>query len=443
MQAEDAWENLQLYLWFEDRRTAARKKEQAAANARAKAKPVVLTGEEADKTGAEEEKGVEGARAGQGGGKGAGRDFSAAAIKFAAARALATVEASRQKEGGGAEVESSGKGQAELGGKPDADLVEVIAAGIKVEQAGGEEEEEGKEQEETAGGAEAEEHLTRLYGEKPDHWLHPVSLVFAIFGRPAGTNEDVDLKLNMTSGRPRGTKRRESDSGSASPSLDDGSAESAESAESARPLSTKGLKLLNGAGGKHSRAEMKALAHEVNADNKKLKSAETDAALKRRAFEALSAPPEDSKSTKELVESVKALTRAVVSKELLDQEAAERARWTEKVGAMEKKLNLYERRGKGNTPEAQDLEKALFAMYDTPVVAPLPVAAPPLDIPTPATPSLAGGDGEGVAGGEVAGTEGGGDVNDSVEVLGGGVAGGDEGDAGVAEVRILGDARRW
>ncbi|CAB1113880.1 unnamed protein product [Ectocarpus sp. CCAP 1310/34] len=410
MQAEDVWENLHLYLWFEDRRTVARKKEQTAANARAKAKPVVLTGEGADKAGAEEERGVEGARAGEGGGKGAGRDYSAAAIKFATARALVTVEAARQKEGGGAEVEYSGKGQAELGGKPDADLVEEIAAGIKLEQAGGkeEEEEEGKEQEGTAGGSEAEEYLTRLYGEKPDHWLHPASFVFA-----GNEKEGVGLGICMpVAGRWERRERRERSF-----------------------LEHEGLKLKNGAGGKHSRAEMKALAHGVNAENKKLKSAETDAALERRAFEALSAPPEDSKSTKELVESVKALTRAVVSKELLDQDAAERARWKENVGAMEKKLELYEKRGKGNTPEAQDLEKALLAMYDAPVVAPLPVAAPTLDSPTSATPSLAGGDGAGVVGGEVAGTEGGGDVNDPVEVSGEGVAGGDEDDAGVAEVR--------
>ncbi|CAN0103023.1 unnamed protein product [Ectocarpus fasciculatus] len=190
---------------------------------------------------------------------------------------------------------------------------------------------------------------------------------------------------------------------------------------------------MNGAGGKHSRAEMKALAHEVNADNKKLKSAETDADLKRRAFEALSKPPEDSESTKELVESVKALTRAVVSKELLDQEAAERARWSEKVRAMEKKMAMLEKRGKGQTAEAVALEKELWAMYDTPVVAPLPVAAPPLDIPGSATPSLAGGDGKGLAGGEATGTDRGGDANDPVEVAGGGAAGGD---AGVAEVRI-------
>lgn len=75
-------------------------------------------------------------------------------------------------------------------------------------------------------------------------------------------------------------------------------------------------------------------------------------------------------------------------------------------------------------------------MLDAPVVAPLPAAASLQDIPSSATPSLAGGDGKGAGGGEVAGTEGDGDVNDLVEVSGGGVAGGDEGGAGVGEVRI-------
>ncbi|CAM9980787.1 unnamed protein product, partial [Sphacelaria rigidula] len=48
------------------------------------------------------------------------------------------------------------------------------------------------------------QHDRWAYGERPDDWLSPHSLMFAMFGRCAGRHEDEDLKMVMTSG-PSGT----------------------------------------------------------------------------------------------------------------------------------------------------------------------------------------------------------------------------------------------
>lgn len=290
-------------------------------------------------------------------------------------------------------------------------------------------------------GLQTNEDLEDIYGPRPDGWMHPASLVFAIFGRPAGNDEDKDLSLKMTGGITGGTKRKEVDPGTPESEGEEGDAPPR--------LSTKHLQLMNGGGGKSSRAEVKKVKHEVNSENKKSRAADADADLRRRAFEAMSAPRVESKTSLALCASVQALTEAVVSKELLDQEEAKRKRWDAKVLAKEKKLAMWERRGKGESREAVALLEELEEMYDNPVVAPLPAAAPPLNTPSSSTPSLAGGGGqEGAAGGggdgretgahdtvgalseDATGVGGGGSgagagegMNNAVEVAGGEVAG--------------------
>ena len=403
---DDIWEYLQLYLWFEDRKAAAKKKEIAAASAKSKREPIVLTGSETEVAGAGN--GAEGVGASGAKGGGAVKSFSPTELSAAAARALEAADARRKAgEGAGADQSSKGTGASEDAAESDdgatkeVEGMAEIAAGVKREKTGEEEEEE---EEEVAIRRENEGELIATYGEPSNNWIHPASLVFAAFGRPAGKNEDVDLKLGMNDGRAGGSKRSASPtpSGSASPT-----------SESGTPLSTKGLKLMNGAGGHSSRAAMKKVKHEVNKDNKNIKAAEEDAALRRRALEAMTAPPVDSKSALELSANVALLTKAVVSKERLDQEAAQRARYNALVESKNNKLQMLERRGKGGSPAAQQLEDELSDLYDNPIIAPLPVAASPVNTSGPATPSLAEGDGDGsAAGGQQA--DGGGELVDEL-----------------------------
>lgn len=83
------------------------------------------------------------------------------------------------------------------------------------------------------------------------------------------------------------------------------------------------------------------------------------------------------------------LPEAVVKKGRLDEEAARRARWEQLVGAKEKRLAMLERRGKGDTPQAEKLEDELEELYDNPVVAPLPEDDPPTHTPVPVDTSIA------------------------------------------------------
>ncbi|CAN0302803.1 unnamed protein product, partial [Laminaria digitata] len=53
----------------------------------------------------------------------------------------------------------------------------------------------------------------RIYGGRPDGWLHPASLVFAMYGRPS-SREDWDLRMQEGGGPPdRKRKSREMSSG--------------------------------------------------------------------------------------------------------------------------------------------------------------------------------------------------------------------------------------
>ena len=136
----------------------------------------------------------------------------------------------------------------------------------------------------------------------------------------------------------------------------------------------------------------------VNAENE-VSASQAGVNLKHKILEALTAPAAESKSARELSASVAMLTKAVASKEHLDQQAAERARWNLKVEAKSTQQAMLDRRGRGNMKKALDLEDELNELYDNPGVALLPVVMPPVDTPITNAPSSAGGDGGGAEGG--------------------------------------------
>lgn len=161
------------------------------------------------------------------------------------------------------------------------------------------------------------------YGEMPANWIHPHSLVFALFGRPAGESEDVDLKMKMSGGGK---------TGAAATAAVGGGGGGKGSAAQAYGLGKSDLATLAGAGcgagGKQSRAEVKKERHAANSEAKRDAAAAATAKFRADALMALSAPVDAPESTKQLASSVMTLTANLVKKQKLDEEAAARDRWT-------------------------------------------------------------------------------------------------------------------
>ena len=369
-QAEDIWNHLQDKLWFADRKESHRKKVLIAANAERKASPVVIKeGESAEAVPVVK---------------------SAVASKWLKAqkKAAANTEAGDMAP----TVEGKRNQQRELAEETTEDGGGGSMSSVKLES-------DGDDEMDGDGGVSPDDDKDdeATYGARPENWMHAASLVFAVFGRPAGKDEDVDLKLKMTGGLTSGSKRKGVDNES-SPSNSEASPSTSEDGRSPG-LSTRALKLMNGAGGKQSRSDVQKMNYTVNAENKKVSTAQAGVDLKHKILEALTSPAAESKSARELSASVAMLTKAVASKEHLDQQAAERARWTLKVEAKSAQLAMLERRGRGSTKKALDIEDELNELYNNPGVAPLPVVMPPVDTPITNAPSSAGGDGGGAEGG--------------------------------------------
>ena len=368
-QAEYIWNHLQNKLWFADRKECQRKKDLNAANDERKASPVVIMKGEsakavpvvkstvASKWLKAHNKAAANTRAGD----------IAPTVKGKGKQRRESAE-STTEDGGGGSVSS-------VKLEPDGDDEMDSDGGVSPDD---DEDDEGDDE--------------AMYGARFEYWMYPASLVSVIFGRPAGKDEDVDLKLKMTGGLTSGSKRKGVNS-EASPSNSEASSSNTSEDGGSSGLSTRALKLMNGTGGKQSRSDVKKTKHAVNADNKKVNTAQADADLKRKVLEALAALVAESKSARGLSASVATLTKAVLSRERLDQEAAKRARWNQKVDAKSAQLAMLERRGRGNTKKALDLNDELNELYDNPVVV------PPEDTPITNTPSSAGGGG-GAEGGD-------------------------------------------
>lgn len=349
-QAQDIWDHLQDRLWFADRREAQRVKDLIEANKARRSSPATI--EDRDPATAE--------------------PTAQPAVTSSSPAAQRTAAATNQA---GAAADGSNKEGEE----------DESAGSVKVET-DGHAQQDGREDD--------DEDEEAKYGARPDSWLHSASLVFALFGRPAGKDEDVDLNLQMSSGPSSGRKRKAQREGSASDS--EASCSTSLSGDGpAASLSFRSLQLMNRAGGKLNRAETKKMKHAENVDNKNAKTAQEDAELKRKALTLLSSPPVESKSARELCASVAALTKAVVSREKLDEEAAARARWQQKVDVKEIQLRRLEKRGLGDSEKACKLNDELDELLDNPVVAPLQ------DPPDVNTSASAGGDKAGAEGGKV------------------------------------------
>lgn len=374
-QAEDMWKQLQDKLWFQDRKEAQRKKDLMAANEARKASPVVIDdGKTADDG--------DGNRSTANNGKGKRRQNS-------------TSPSSEENE--------------EL----------IVKNEANVSERGEDEDDEGDDEEK--------------YGPRPDSWIHPASLVFSLFGRPAGKDEDVDLQMTMTSGVSGGSKRQTDDSADSSSmpgdfcaSDDEDSQTSDASRKGAKRLSTNSLQLMSGAGGKQSRAKLKKMKQVEREAKKSDEEARGDAELKRKVLERLAAPPQETPTIKKLANSVETLSESIAL-------ATARAQWAQEVKARESQLLMLERRGKGTSEKALKLEEELTHLYDN------PHGKPSSDGPPANSQVISLGDGgsnaRSVGIDSREGGHGGGESTEGVDAEGGSVSGGVE----VVEVGHFGE----
>ena len=334
-QAEDMWKHLQDQLWFMDRKEAQRKKDLVAANEARKASPVEIDEGKSDKT--------------------EPRTGSVVASKWLSDKERAEPDA--DEDGETTATKGMGKDRRK-DVSPDSapPEEEESSASVKNEpiEGGmvGDKGDEGDDEEK--------------YGARPDRRNHPASLVFALFGRPAGKDEDIDLQIKMTSGVSSGRKRQ-AQGGASSPSEDpyasdeDGSQSSKSSGDSKGRLSIRSLQLMPGAGGKLSRANLKKAGHAEKLDKKSEEEVGRDSELKRKALENLAAPRKDSSASRDIANSIALLTKSI---EGAARRAERRAQWKFKVKAKEAQLKLLERRGKGDSSTALKLEAELNMMYE-------------------------------------------------------------------------------
>ncbi|CAN0353724.1 unnamed protein product, partial [Ectocarpus sp. 6 AP-2014] len=147
------------------------------------------------------------------------------------------------------------------------------------------------------------------YPDRPDKWMHPYLLTYCLIGRPSGS-EDPDLR--RTARKTSGPKSREGKQKSkrGSPGSSDESGSETSGAYTDVDLSLNAIRMFAGAGESQSRAQVKKEHAAVAAANAQEQA--------RRVQQT---------HTGKLVTAVEALSAAVVSRQALDEEAAERSRW--------------------------------------------------------------------------------------------------------------------
>lgn len=359
---EDAMEDLQQKLYIlEQKRTAGRKY-------------YSLVGATETAEGGEHDEGAEGVGAEGAGGKGA-----AAAADDDDARAKGKGPANKDKAGaeGVEPSEESGVGPAEGG-----------AGGVPAITEGPAGDEGGEGRRPAGGGAGGAGHPdleaddVRVYGSRPEGWLHPASLVFAMYGRPS-TRQDGDLKMEACGGGWLSRKRKAQEArsrGKGGGSVVDG-ASSSDTDVNGSAAYPRALGMV--AGGEKPRSRAKA-----RKEVKRNRLASESLALQREALECLKNPAE-SEQHAGLVACLQTITEVFVRKQAHDVEAAGFAREAEarakraearalskqKTDVLYTYLKVLQERG--DEEQAQKVAKTLIDHLNT-------IIAIPIDPPAPA-----------------------------------------------------------
>ncbi|CAM9725560.1 unnamed protein product, partial [Pylaiella littoralis] len=199
------------------------------------------------------------------------------------------------------------------------------------------------------------------FGDRPDDWINPFSLAFVLFGRPAGEQEDVDLKCKVSGGGKTGA--------AATAAVEPGGA-GVGSAAKAHGLGRHDLANLDGAGGgaggQQSRAAVKKERHVANSEAKRAEESKATAKFRAEALKAMTAPAQSSESSKRLALSVETLTRTAVLRQRLAEEGAEERRWTFRKGAKESHIAHLEKMGKINTEQWDRAQEELLEILSNP-----------------------------------------------------------------------------
>ena len=190
--------------------------------------------------------------------------------------------------------------------------------------------------------------LAKIPGQ-PDHFMHPCTLAFCLFGRPAGKHEDIDLKhCSSTSGPDRrGWKGRRTKKEGAAASLaagdgggsDGGSSESSSLPEN--PLGPAALRQFVGAGESQSRAQ-------VRKEGERLRQQES---RDNRNKESMALLKEQARLSKNVAASVKQVADDVHAQRTLEEEEACRKRKAAAIGDLKGELEYCD-------PDDKDAIKA-------------------------------------------------------------------------------------
>lgn len=178
-----------------------------------------------------------------------------------------------------------------------------------------------------------ESHARTVFPDRPKHWMHYLSLTFCFFGRPAGKNEDVELRLCKAGSGPEGdrTPKVKKEKKAKQKSSDEGSDSSDDSSPGpSNPLSAAAVKHLVGAGEPQSRASVKKAAA-------KIESATKADAMRKEGLELVKGQAEVSK---EVANAVKQVAADVRIQRQLEEENACRKRKQGAIGDLRMELEF-------------------------------------------------------------------------------------------------------
>lgn len=228
----------------------------------------------------------------------------------------------------------------------------------------------------------------RVFGDRPEGWLHPASLVFAMYGRPSD-KEDGELKMEPYAGpvyRKRKAQQTPSGGKDGNADVDVSSSSNTDAGDDA--VCPKAQGVVGEAEKPRSRAKTRK-------DNARRRAASESLVLQREALECLKNPG-DSEQQAALLACLETITQVFVRKEALDmkamafaEEAEARAQRTEareqraEARAESKKISeaLHTRlkvlQQRGDKEEAERVTKTLLNHLDTIITIPSDPPTPP------------------------------------------------------------------
>eukprot|EP00904_Undaria_pinnatifida_P011918 jgi/Undpi1/7857/HiC_scaffold_23.g10329.m1 len=219
-----------------------------------------------------------------------------------------------------------------------------------------------------------------LYPDRPSNWMHPLTLTFCLFGRPAGKDEDTELSTcNDSSGPPkRGRKKKASSTPSKGGSSSAGNSDEGSSPEN--PLHPGAVRQFVGAGEAQSRAKVKK-------DTQALQQKESHANARAQFLQQA---VEQTQLSRQVAAAVERTSADISAQRALDEEEACRKRKKQALEDLEGERQYCE------PEEEAGLKAKIRALHRKPVseftaaYAAGGSSAPPFTAATPVVAALPG-----------------------------------------------------